>query len=273
MRFRVDLHEDNMTESKIDDYSRFDAASYIRTRYPNPEDARSNFYLHCFHEFYQQYHTQWNHTEARVLELGGGPVIVPLISAAPFVSEIVFSEYAEQNRAQVQLWKDGDPSAHDWMPYIKYVVDKLEGNGDPEAPSARERILRHRLNVVSCDVHADPILDCEAVRKPFDIISENACIESAVDSPSQYMEYVSKLKPLLKKGGLLVGMHGLGISEWTVQGKKYNAFPLTEDLVIASLQQAEFSVLEKKIKGVPLKKGNVQSAVRVRGFFTVAKAN
>lgn len=70
-----------------------------------------------------------------------------------------------------------------------------------------------------------------------------------------------------------MGMHGLGISEWTVQGKKYNAFPLTEDLVIASLQQAEFSVLEKKIKSMPLKKGNVQSAVGVRGFFTVAKAN
>ena len=263
-----------MTENKIDDYSRFDAASYLRTRYPNPEDTRSNFYLHSFHEFYQQYQTQWNHTEARVLELGGGPVIVPLISAAPFVSEIVFSEYAEDNRAQVQLWKDNDPNAHDWMPYIRYAVNKLEGKVDPEAATARERLLRNRLtHIVSCDVNADQILECEAVRKPFDIISENACIEAAVDSPSQYKKNVAKLKSLLKKGGLLVGAHGLGISGWTVQGEKYTCFPLTEDLVIASLQQAEFSVLEKKIISVPLKKDNVQTAVGVTSLFTVAKAN
>ena len=132
-----------MTENKIDDYSRFNAASYLRSRYPNPEDARSKFNLNCFHEFYQQYHTQWNHTEARVLELGGGPVIVPLISAALFVSEIMFSEYAEDNRAQVQLWKDNDPSAYDWMPYTRYVVNELEGNVDPEAATARGRLLRN----------------------------------------------------------------------------------------------------------------------------------
>ena len=212
------------------------------------------------------------HNGTTVLEFGGGPVIVPLISAAPFVSEIVFSEYAEANRAQVQLWKDNDPNAHNWMPYIRYVVNKLEGNVDPEAATARGRLLRNRFtHIVSCDVNADQILECEAVRKPFNIISENSCIETAVDSPNQYKTTVAKLKPLLKKGGLLVGAHGLGISEWTVQGEKY--FPLTEDLVIASLQQAEFSVSEKKTRSLPLKKDNVQTAVGVTGLFTIAKAN
>ena len=274
MRFRLDLLGDNMTENKIDDYSRFDAAGYLRSRYPNPEDARSKFNLHCFHEFYQQYHTQWNHSEARVLELGGGPVIVPLISAAPFVSEIVFSEYAEDNRAQVQLWKDNNPTAHDWMPYFRYVVNKLEGNVDPEAATARGRLLRNRLShIVSCDVNADQILQCEAVRKPFDIISESACIEAAVDSSSQYKKNVAKLRPLLKKGGLLMGSHGLGISGWTVQGKQYTCFPLTEDLIITSLQEADFSVLERKIESMPLKKDRVQTAVGVTALFVVAKAN
>ena len=110
----------------MDDYSRFDAAAYLRTRYSNPEDGRSQFYLDCFHEFYQQYHTQWDRTKARMLEFGGGPVIVPLISAAPFVSGIMFSDHAESGRKEVQLWKDNDPNAHDWMPYIRHVVNILE---------------------------------------------------------------------------------------------------------------------------------------------------
>ena len=123
----------------------------------------------------------------------------------------------------MQLWKDNDPSAYDWMPYIRYVVNKLEGNVDPEAATARGRLLRNRLSrVVSCDINADQILQCEAVQKPFDIISESACIGAAVDSSSQYKKNVTKLEPLLKKGGLLVGSHGLGVSGWTVQGQNFH---------------------------------------------------
>lgn len=219
-----------MTETRIDDYNRFVPASYLRTRYNDPEEERSQFYLHCFHEFYQQYHTQWNHTKARLLEFGGGPVILPLISAAPFVSEIVFSDYAERNRNEVQLWKDHAPSAHDWMPYIRHVVNKLDGNPDYEAAVARERILRNRLQyIVSCDINADEenLLGCEAVRKPFDIISVNACVEAAVDSHSQYLACLAKLKTLLKPGGLMIGMHTLGTS-WCMDGsgRKVQVHPL-----------------------------------------------
>ena len=96
-----------------DDFSRFDARSFLRTRYSNLEAERCQFYRRCFHEFYQKYHTQWDTTTTRLLEFGGGPSIVPLISAAPFVSEIVFAEYAESNRKEVQLWKDNNPNAYD----------------------------------------------------------------------------------------------------------------------------------------------------------------
>ena len=44
-------------------------------------------------------------------------------------------------------------------------------------------------------------------------------------------------------------------------------FPLTEDLVIASLQEAGFSVLERNIESMPLKKDRVWIAVGVTGLF------
>ena len=44
-------------------------------------------------------------------------------------------------------------------------------------------------------------------------------------------------------------------------------FPLTEDLVIASLQEAGFSVLERNIESMPLKKDRVWTAVGVTGLF------
>ena len=213
-----------VSENTIDDYSRFDATTYLHTRYSCPENTRSQFYLRCFHEFYQQYHTQWDHTKGRLLEFGGGPVIVPLISAAPFFSRIVFSDHAESGRKEVELWKDNDPSAHDWMPYIRHVVNKLEGNGEPEAALIRERILRDRLQcVVSCDINADEekILGSAAVQERFDIISMNGTLEAAVNSSTQYLTCLSKLKKLLKTGGLLIGVQFLDTTLWQVQGETY----------------------------------------------------
>ena len=58
-----------------------------------------------------------------------------------------------------------------------------------------------------------------------------------------------------------------------MQGKKYTCFSLTEDLVIASLQEAGFSVLERNIERMPLKKDRVQTAVGVTALFVVAEAN
>ena len=236
--------------ARVDDYSRFDAAHYIRTRFPDPDETRTQFYLRHFHEFYQQYHTQWDHTGARLLEFGGGPIIIPLISAAPFVSEIVFSEYADSCRNEVQLWKDNDPKAFDWMPYIRHVVNKLEQKVDCESAAVRAQTLRSRIHhIVSCDINADQkhLLGCEAVQEPFDIISMNGCIEAVVKSHTQYQQSIAKLKTLMKPGGLLVGVQFLGLCGWEIQGEKYHCFPLTEELVVTSLQQAGFTLLEKKL--------------------------
>ena len=232
-----------------DDYSRFDALSFLRTRYANLEAERSQFYRRCFHEFYQKYHTQWDTATTRLLEFGGGPSIVPLISAAPFVSEIVFAEYAESNRKEVQLWKDNNPNAYDWSPYFEDIVNKLEGNADSEAAKVRERILRDRIRrVIPCDIKADEkfLLGSEDVREQFDIISQNGCIESAVNSPSEFLKCLAKLKTLLKPSGLLIGVQFLGASWYEVQGQKYHNFPLNEEVVLTLFQQAGFTILEKQ---------------------------
>ena len=166
----------------MDDYSKFDAATYLRTRYSNPEDGRSKFYLDCFHEFYQQYHTQWDHTKARLLEFGGGPVIVPLISAAP-------------------------------LGLCSPIMRKVAGNADE-----------------------GKLLGCGAVQERFDIINLNGCLKTAVNSSSQYLTCLAKLKPLLKRGGLLIGVQLLEDTWWKVQEETYNCFPITEDTVTLSLQ-------------------------------------
>ena len=42
-----------------------------------------------------------------LLEFGGGPSLYALISAAKHVDKIVFAEYAENNRREVEMWVEG----------------------------------------------------------------------------------------------------------------------------------------------------------------------
>ena len=84
-----------------------------------------------------------------MLEFGGGPVIKNLISAAPFVQEIVFSAYSESKRTEVELWKDNKQGAHDWSPFFKYVVNKLERKEGEAVWQEREALLCSQSLVVT----------------------------------------------------------------------------------------------------------------------------
>ena len=109
-----------------DDYLKhFDSRGYLQSRYGGEcKDwtgyrAVQPFYLQCYHEFYRDFHRCWDPKTARLLEVGGGPIIYSRISAAPHVKEIVFGEFLEGNRHEVTLWKNRDPSAFNWTPYFK----------------------------------------------------------------------------------------------------------------------------------------------------------
>ena len=240
-----------MAETK-DDYSKFDAASYLRTRYPSPEAGRSLFTLQCFHDFVQKYKNQWDYSRAKFLEVGGGPNIMPLISIAPYVSEIVFSEYAAECRKSVELWKTGSPGAYDWSPFMQYVVDKFEGNSDPNAAKTRQDLMRSKVRVVPCNMLADgqSIIDDGAVastRSRYDVVSMSGCLEACVNSESQYSDCLAKLKNVLTPEGIIVGTTFFGASWWNVEGVMYHAFSISKDGFLAALQMAGFTLLEQKV--------------------------
>ena len=262
--------ENKMTENLYsDDYSKFGAGSYLRTRYSNPEEGKNPFFLQCFHDFVKHYKSKWDPGTALYLEFGGGPNIMPLISIAPHVSKIVFSDYAEENRKEVELWRNGRPESHDWTPFMKYVVNELEENSDSESAQVRENLIRAQICIIPCDIlSSDGILgNPAAANTQYDIISTSGCIEAAVISESQYRDCLVKLRNLLKPEGFLIGMAFLGVGWWEVQGMDYHAFPITEDGFIAALQQAGLILLEKRLTTV---KGHSLSDVKGVLFY-VAK--
>ena len=72
-----------------------------------------NFRLRLFNEFFKKYSPKWDRKNARLLDFSGGPVILDYVSAAPHVSEIVHSAYKEDERKEIELWKNKNKDAHD----------------------------------------------------------------------------------------------------------------------------------------------------------------
>ncbi len=102
------------------------------------------FYLKCYHHFYQTFHSSWDPTKARLLELGGGTVIYPLVSAAPYFANITFVDFSELNLEQVKLWVNKDAD-------FDHIVGSLEGKvGESQS---RVTLLRSKIKtIVTCDI-------------------------------------------------------------------------------------------------------------------------
>ena len=237
-----------------------DGAYYLQRRFSDPTDKERGaqpFYLKSIHDFYQGFGKNWNSDTARLLEYGGGPVIYPLISASPFVNEIVFVDYLKSNIDLVALWKNESPGQHNWEPYFRYVISELEGNDIEDTVIMRQKDLRKKLadfvigNLYSEQILASMSLQCSEGEK-FDIISSHFCLEAVATSISEYQLFLQKLSKLLKPGGYILSMVSLEESYW-IQQKNTRSFHLflTEKNVKEAYEMAGFVIVQTNIHQLP----------------------
>lgn len=105
------------------------------------------------HEFYVT--TGPRLSVCRILEYDGGPGhTYPLISAALYTSEIVFADYAEQNRKVAEKWKSNSSEAPNMTSLFQHVVRTLEDNLNTGAVQEREMKVQSLISqIVSCDIN------------------------------------------------------------------------------------------------------------------------
>ena len=88
----------------------FDSKAYLK-RYAGPKEPLGIQiqFLECWHSFYEEHGKELDPSKAHMLEFGGGPTIWSLISAATNFSDIMFAEFAQGNRTEVEMWRDNKP--------------------------------------------------------------------------------------------------------------------------------------------------------------------
>ena len=241
-------------DNTMDDpeYKNFSARPYLYQRYPanifeigKTADYAPPWLMPCYHNFYQQFHKEWDTSTARLLDLGGGPCIHCYISATPYVSEIYHSDYVESCCDEVLMWKNKNPNAYDWFSYFKHVVYTLEGQHDPDAVARRMEMLQNKIkDVVFCNIR-NPNLLPDWTGGKFDIITSNACIENVVKSVEEYESVLKRIKCLLNHKGFFVTMANLECTFYYIDGKRYPSFPITEQDIVSSLERTGFTVNHK----------------------------
>ena len=196
------------------------------------------------HKFYQSYKS--TASKLKILDIGTGPVIAYAISAAPYASEIVLSEYTEANREALLQWLKNDPKAHDWTSFFKHVVVDLEGKSEEEVPIRAELVRKVIKAVVPCDVNSDPPIPAEYVDQ-YDIVTDFLCLVSACATKEDYVAALVRLCDLLKPGGTIMLYTGEGKplvpytpSTYGVGSQTFFDWYLSREFVSKSVEQAGF---------------------------------
>ncbi len=256
------------------DYVRaFDAKDYLKKRFmgdalfdKSQEVQPLEFQIQCFYDFYSKFCAHIQHR--RVLEFGGGPVIYQAIVATPFVSEVVFADYCEPCREEVQLWKNKDPAAHDWSSFFRYVETEILDSG----MSARELEdrLREQLTVIPCNLMQEEPVDAKWGK--FHAISTSYCLESVCQSKAEYEDAIRKLGDLLVPGGFLAMLmcmeatfYKVGVEDET----ELHQLHLTNADVRVFLEKMGFSVKLTKFQAVQV--DAKLSDCKQKGFFVAQK--
>ena len=221
------------------------------------------------YKFVTRYNSKWNNKTAKLLEFGGGPAVVPLVSVAPYVDQITFSAYLESERKEVELWKQGKEGAHDWSSHFKYVTNEVENIAGDDAWREREELLRKRITaIVPCDALSDnPLLGRQEL---FELISTSLCLEAASTTYTQYKEVVKKMIGLLKPGGFFMIISPECATYYRFGGKKWSCLYVTLENVKEALAEAGTTVIATERDPASIEQIQNPIASDSKGFIFVA---
>ncbi|XP_077996510.1 nicotinamide N-methyltransferase-like [Glandiceps talaboti] len=224
------------THFGTDYHDHFDPRKYLTMKEKYWEEDRQ------FHELLFAVKEKGYLSGERLLEIGGGPCINRLITLTTTFPKIVFAEYTEANRKEVQRWKDKDPDAFDWSKHFKYVAE-LQNNKE-NWQDLEDELRQHIIDVIPCDVEDDNIIKSED-DKPFDAILIASCLEFACSTHDAYERSVRNIYSLLRPGGTVIHFGRVGGNFYKVGDERFFALEVDEDFVTSAYKKAGFLIKEK----------------------------
>ena len=176
------------------------------------------------------------------LEYGGGPTVYQLVSFAPRVKSIFFTDHLRQNLLAVQAWMQTTEHAHDWTPFIAAALQH-EGISYPSTAQILER--EDYLKAQLCGFgHVDAFnrkLD-EVPLQHYDVVAANFVVESIAKDATSWRQGLDSLLSYLKPGGLLSLTSIRGATYWKVADTKFPAYSVSASSITEELRARGFVI-------------------------------
>ncbi|MGE0824970.1 MAG: guanitoxin biosynthesis pre-guanitoxin forming N-methyltransferase GntF [Candidatus Binatia bacterium] len=227
------------------DWRGFDPRAYLHEYYADLGEenlAILRFYVDVFRQLPQQ---------RIVLDVGSGPTIYSLISAATKAGEIHIAEYLEANRVEIRKWLSGDNTAFNWRPFIAQSL-WFEQTGPCSAFDIRRReaAIRNRVTYITrCDLRQVPSF--LGGRQTYDVVMSNFCAESITDDFEEWRFFVANLASLVNVGGTFVMTALKNATCYAVGPMLFPAVSIAEIHVMQRLLELGFSRENIVIRSVP----------------------
>lgn len=200
---------------------------------------------HVYYFAQRQLHDIFNDSAfsgTKLLDIGCGPTVHNVFSAARNIDYIVLSDLLPGNRNEVKKWIQRTPDAISWS-HISEALASLEGHTDVKsgAKGIEERTRRAIRKVIPCNVLEPRVLP-EEHRETFDVVFSSHCLECACADEKSYQEAMRNIGNLVVRGGHLILCVIAGSYEYLVGGATLPSLPLTETMVKDALARAEFEI-------------------------------
>ncbi|HLF26086.1 MAG TPA: guanitoxin biosynthesis pre-guanitoxin forming N-methyltransferase GntF [Anaerolineae bacterium] len=209
----------------------FDAREYLARYFAEPS-AEDRFTLTFWIEQIRQLPPG-----VRVLEYGGGPTLYSVLALARKASTVHFSDYMPASLNEVRRWIAGDAGAHDWRPYIRFMLELEGAPSDKAAVALRETALRRQMTHLSVGDARTPAM-LEEPRPPYDVITAHHCLDVAARDFTDFKRMVTHLADMLTSGGLFLLSITTGTTLYTVDGATFPCLDLTTEQLREALSEA-----------------------------------
>jgi hypothetical protein len=221
-------------------FSSFDPRNYLAEYYDRvgPEnDGLLAFYARAY---------RTAGAGGQLLEVGGGPVIYPLLSAAAVVREIHFTDALQSNLDEVKRALEGSPDAFDWRPFTRRALEHERG----ALPSEAE--VSDRLALVGSRVTKLLPLDVRRLAEAsagYDIVQANFVLDSITSTHDEWERLLRMLVDRVRPGGTLLMCALEGSRWWRIGDLQFPAVSLDADRLGRSLRAA--GMVEIEVDRIP----------------------
>ena len=225
--------------------TKFDTLVYVNRYFEEIDfQKRAQHFLRCSYDVFQSLPGCLS-----ILDYGSGPSILTAISAAAKASEIILSDYTEENRASIGQWLDNTTSAVDWSIYFRYIVVELEGKTESDIASRKEQVRKLTKAVVPCDITLDPPIE-SGYHRQYDVVVASLVLTVSSRSQKDYLNNLKKLIKMVKPGGRIM-IYDAERSDteggfYVVGGAKFSYPSVTSDLVSEALKSHGFDDIVSK---------------------------